>query len=64
MQNSCFNILLFKNNLAMKQTYHLRNQKGFTLIEVLYVMIIIGVMGAVAIKNVDCMTDTADAQAL
>ena len=48
----------------MKQTYHLRNQKGFTLIELLSVMIIMGIMGSVAVKKVDFITDTAGAQAL
>jgi prepilin-type N-terminal cleavage/methylation domain-containing protein len=48
----------------MKQTYYLRNQKGFTLVELLSVMIIMGVMGSVAVKKVDFITDTADVQAL
>ena len=48
----------------MKQTYYLRNQKGFTLIELLSVMIIMGVMGSVAVKKVDLITDTASAKAL
>jgi prepilin-type N-terminal cleavage/methylation domain-containing protein len=48
----------------MKQTYYLRNQKGFTLVELLSVMIIMGVMGSVAVKKVDFITDTAGAQAL
>jgi prepilin-type N-terminal cleavage/methylation domain-containing protein len=48
----------------MKQAYYLRNQKGFTLIELLSVMIIMGVMGSVAVKKVDLITDTASAEAL
>ena len=48
----------------MKQTYYLRNQKGFTLIELLSVMIIMGVMGSIAVKKVDLITDTASAKAL
>jgi prepilin-type N-terminal cleavage/methylation domain-containing protein len=48
----------------MKPNYYLRNQKGFTLIELLSVMIIMGVMGSVAVKKVDFITDTAAAQAL
>ena len=48
----------------MKKRPDLRNQKGFTLIELLSVMIIMGVMGSVAVKKVDFMTDTASAKAL
>jgi prepilin-type N-terminal cleavage/methylation domain-containing protein len=43
---------------------NLRNQKGFTLIELLTVMIIMGVMGSVAIKKVDFITETASTKAL
>jgi prepilin-type N-terminal cleavage/methylation domain-containing protein len=35
----------------MKNKPILRNQKGFTLIELLSVMIIMGVMSSVAVKN-------------
>ena len=48
----------------MRQTYHLRNQDPFTLIELLSVLIIVGFMGSVDIKKVDFMTDTASAKAL
>jgi prepilin-type N-terminal cleavage/methylation domain-containing protein len=48
----------------MKSIYYIRNKKGFTLIEMLSAMIIIGVMGSVAVKKVDFMTDTACAKAL
>ena len=48
----------------MKKRPDLRNQKGFTLIELLSVMIIMGVMGSVAVKKVDFMTDTASTKAL
>jgi prepilin-type N-terminal cleavage/methylation domain-containing protein len=48
----------------MKKRPDLRNQKGFTLIELLSVMIIMGVMGSVAVKKVDFITDTAGAKAL
>jgi prepilin-type N-terminal cleavage/methylation domain-containing protein len=41
-----------------------QNQKGFTLIELLSVMIIMGVMGSVAAKKVDFITNTAGAQVL
>jgi len=42
----------------------LRNQKGFTLIELISVMIIMGVMSSVAVKKVDFITDTASTRAL
>jgi prepilin-type N-terminal cleavage/methylation domain-containing protein len=48
----------------MKLIYFLQNQKGFTLIELISVMIIMGIMGSVAIKKVDFITDTASAQAM
>jgi prepilin-type N-terminal cleavage/methylation domain-containing protein len=48
----------------MKGKFLHQNQKGFTLIELLSVMIIMGVMGSVAVKKVDFITDTAAAQAL
>jgi prepilin-type N-terminal cleavage/methylation domain-containing protein len=48
----------------MKNRRNLRNQKGFTLIELISVMVIMGVMGSVAVKKVDLLTDTASAKAL
>jgi prepilin-type N-terminal cleavage/methylation domain-containing protein len=42
----------------------LQNQKGFTLIELIAVMIIMGVMSSVAIKKFDIITDTASTEAL
>ena len=48
----------------MNKRRKLPNQEGFTLIELLTVMIIMGVMGSVAIKKVDFITDTARAEAL
>ncbi|MDH3885513.1 MAG: prepilin-type N-terminal cleavage/methylation domain-containing protein [Desulfobacterales bacterium] len=48
----------------MKKRPSLRNQKGFTLIELISVMIIMGVMSSVAIKKVDFITDTASTRAL
>lgn len=36
-----------------------RNQKGFTLIELVAVMVIIGVMGSVAVKKIDFISGTA-----
>jgi len=40
------------------------NQKGFTLIELISVMIIMGVMSSVAVKKFDSVGDTASEQAL
>jgi type II secretory pathway pseudopilin PulG len=48
----------------MKKRCVVRNQKGFTLIELISIMIIMGVMGSVAVKKVDFMTDTASTEAL
>ena len=52
-------IFIDQIDLVMKPKYYLQNQKGFTLIELLSVMIIMGVMGSVAVKKVDFITDTA-----
>jgi len=48
----------------MKKRCSLRNQKGFTLIELISVMVIMGVMSSVAVKKVDFITDTASTRAL
>jgi prepilin-type N-terminal cleavage/methylation domain-containing protein len=48
----------------MKKRPSLLNQKGFTLIELISVMIIMGVMSSVAVKKVDFITDTASTRAL
>ena len=48
----------------MKKRPILQNQKGFTLIELISVMIIMGVMSSVAVKKVDFVTDTASTRAL
>ena len=48
----------------MEKKRYLRNQKGFTLIELISVMIIMGVMSSVAIKKVDFITDAATTGAL
>lgn len=42
----------------------IRNQQGFTLIEMISVMIIMGVVASVAIKKFDMLSDTAAEQAL
>jgi prepilin-type N-terminal cleavage/methylation domain-containing protein len=48
----------------MKNKSILRNQKGFTLIEMISVMVIMGVMSSVAVKKIDSITDTASSKAL
>jgi prepilin-type N-terminal cleavage/methylation domain-containing protein len=48
----------------MKKRRSLQNQKGFTLIELISVMIIMGVMSSVAVKKVDFITDTASSKTL
>ena len=48
----------------MEKKRYLRNQKGFTLIELISVMIIMGVMSSVTIKKVDFITDAATTRAL
>jgi prepilin-type N-terminal cleavage/methylation domain-containing protein len=40
------------------------NQNGFTLIELISIMVILGVLGSVAIKKFDNLTDTAGKRAL
>lgn len=42
----------------------IRNQQGFTLIEMVSVMIIMGVLASVAIQKFDMLSDTAAEQAL
>ena len=48
----------------MKKRHSLGNQKGFTLIELISIMIILGVMGSVAIKKYDNLTNTANERVL
>ena len=48
----------------MKNECSLRNQKGFTLIELISVMIIMGVISSLAVKKIDFITDTASTRAL
>lgn len=40
------------------------NQKGFTLIELISVMVIMGVMASVGVKKLDLLSDTAATRAL
>jgi prepilin-type N-terminal cleavage/methylation domain-containing protein len=48
----------------MKKRHSLRNQKGFTLIELISIMIILGVLGSVAIRKYDNLTNTANERVL
>ena len=48
----------------MQKQFSLRNQKGFTLIEMISIMIILGVLGSVGVKKYDNFTHTASEQIL
>jgi prepilin-type N-terminal cleavage/methylation domain-containing protein len=48
----------------MSKKFDCRNQKGFTLIELISVIIIMGVVASVSIKKFDIVTDTATEKAL
>ena len=48
----------------MKRGFHNLNQKGFTLIELISIMIILGVLGSVVIQKFERLSDTARARAL
>jgi type II secretory pathway pseudopilin PulG len=48
----------------MKGRFSKLNQEGFTLIELISIMIILGVLGSVAIKKYDNLTNTASVRAL
>jgi prepilin-type N-terminal cleavage/methylation domain-containing protein len=48
----------------MKRRFSQLNQKGFTLIELMAVMIILGVIGSVAIKKYENLTRTASERVL
>ena len=48
----------------MKKSHSLGNQKGFTLIELISIMIILGVLGSVAVKKYDNLTNTANERVL
>ena len=43
----------------MKKRHSLGNQKGYTLIELISIMIILGVLGSVAVRKYDNLTNTA-----
>lgn len=48
----------------MKNRYFLSDQKGFTLIELISVMVITGVIASVAVKKLDLISGTATNRAL
>lgn len=48
----------------MPKKFDCRNQKGFTLIEIVSVMIIMGVVASVSIQKLDVVTDNAHEKAL
>lgn len=48
----------------MRKKQRLQNQKGFTLIEMIAIMVIMGTLSSVAVKKFDFLTDTASAKAL
>ena len=48
----------------MQQQFSIKNEKGFTLIEMISVMIILGVLSSVGVKKYDNFTDTASEQVL
>jgi len=48
----------------MKVRFSKLNQEGFTLIELISIMIILGVLGSVAIRKYDNLTNTANVRAL
>ncbi len=50
--------------IQVQPQFSILSQKGFTLIEMISVMVILGVMGSVAVKKVDLLTDTASDRAL
>ena len=53
-----------KINLNTCKSARIDNQKGFTLIELISVMVIMGVMLSVAIKKFDILTDQASITAI
>ncbi len=48
----------------MRKKFYRLNQKGFTLIEMVSVMIIMGVVASVSIQKFDILSDTANERAL
>ena len=50
--------------LCMSKKFNVLNQKGFTLIELISVMIIMGVVASVSIQKYEFVSDTASEKAL
>jgi prepilin-type N-terminal cleavage/methylation domain-containing protein len=53
-----------QKGLVMKNKSPVSNEKGFTLIEVISVIVILGIMASVGVKKVDLLSNTADQRAL
>ena len=51
-------------HISVKSESNIPNQKGFTLIELIAVMVIVGVMGSVVVKKMGLISDTAADRAL
>jgi prepilin-type N-terminal cleavage/methylation domain-containing protein len=50
--------------IQVQQQFFIRNQKGFTLIELISIMIILGVLGSIAVRKYENLTHTASEQIL
>lgn len=50
--------------MKTERPFNMLNQKGFTLIELISIMIIMGVMGSVAVTKYEGLSDTATEQVL
>ena len=51
-------------HISVKCESNILNQKGFTLLELISVMVIVGVMGSVAVKKMELVSDTVADRAL
>ena len=58
------NFAYMQKGLVMKNKFPISNEKGFTLIEVISVMVILSIMASVGAKKVELLSTTADKQAL
>jgi prepilin-type N-terminal cleavage/methylation domain-containing protein len=50
--------------IQVQQQFFIRNQRGFTLIELISIMIILGVIGSVAVRKYETLTHTASERVL